>query len=551
MTGGFGGASPGATGPVSASGAAAGGGLVAAVDRLAAEAGGALLGRGGSAADAAVGASAVLAVTTQHMCGMGGDLLAIVHPGESGGRGAPEALVAAGRAGSGASAAALVAEGHAGMPFRGDLRTVTVPGCVDGWLALHEKYGRLPLRDVLEPARLLAAEGFPVSPLLAAALPRVADVAGVEDYLADGFPEAGDLRRRPGVARALEAIGSHGRAGWYAGEFGSGFLRLADRMAPGWFAPDDLAVSAASWSAPLQVPVREGILWSTPPPSQGVLTLAALAVAERLGVPADPEDPAAVHLLVEANRVTAYDKGTWLGDGADASWLLDPTALDRRASLVGPRAARLRVTGAPGGTIYLLAIDATGAAVSLSQSNAGGFGAHLVVPEVGVWLQNRGVGFSLRPGAPNLLRAGTRPVHTLAPALVTGPGGDVRVVLGTMGGDAQPQVLTQLMHRLRAGDAPEAAVAAARWALAGVEGSGFDTWDTAPGSWSEQTVRVEDTAPPSWDSELPRRGHRVERVPAGSGFGHAQLAAAGPGGIRAAADPRCMIGAVVRAASPL
>lgn len=534
-------------GPSSGRASGPGAGLVAAVGRLAAEAGAELLRRGGSAADAAVAASAVLAVTTQHMCGMGGDLLAIVHPG---GSGVPEALVSAGRAGSGASAAALVAEGYASMPFRGDLRTVTVPGCVDGWLALHGRFGRLPLPEVLEPAQVLAAQGFPVSPLLAAALPRVVDVAGVEDFLADGLPEAGDLRRRPGVARALQAIGADGRDGWYAGEFGRGFLRLADRLAPGWFTPDDLAVPSASWSAPLQVPVREGTLWSTPPPSQGVLTLAAMAVAERLGVPADVDDPAAVHLLVEANRSTAFDKGGWLRDGAEASWLLDPNELDRRATLVGPTAARLRVASAPGGTIYLLVVDATGAAVSLSQSNAGGFGAHLVVPEVGVWLQNRGVGFSLRAGAPNLLRAGERPVHTLAPALVTGADGDVRTVLGTMGGDAQPQVLTQLLHRLRAGAAPDAAVAAPRWALAGAEGTGFDTWDTAPGSWAEQTIRFEDTAPPSWEAELSRRGHRVARVPAGSGFGHAQVAVLGSGGIQGAADPRAMSGAAVRVTAP-
>src|SRR5436309_7295461 len=124
-------------------------GMVCAVDHLAAEAGVARLRAGGSAADAAVAASAVLAVTTQHMCGMGGDLFALVHHGP----GAPDALNASGRAGSGADADRLRAEGHRTMPRRGDIRSVPVPGCVDGWLALHERYGRLPLTDVLEPAR--------------------------------------------------------------------------------------------------------------------------------------------------------------------------------------------------------------------------------------------------------------------------------------------------------------------------------------------------------------------------------------------------------------
>src|SRR3954465_4956532 len=139
------------------------GGMVCSVDHLASSAGVAMLRAGGSAADAAIATSAVLAVTTQHMCGMGGDLFALVHHR----RGAPEPLNSSGRAGSGADPDRLRAEGHTEMPFRGDIRSVPVPGCVDGWLALHERHGRLPLADVLGPARDYAAGGFAASPLLA------------------------------------------------------------------------------------------------------------------------------------------------------------------------------------------------------------------------------------------------------------------------------------------------------------------------------------------------------------------------------------------------
>src|SRR4051794_22950266 len=154
-------------------------GMVCAVDHLAANAGVAMLRGGGSAADAAIATSAVLAVTTQHMCGLGGDLFALVHqPGDD----APAVLNASGRSGSGADADRLRADGHAAMPAYGDIRAVPVPGCVDGWLTLHERFGRLPIGEVLAPARTYAADGFPASPLLAWVAPSVAELPGGEAF---------------------------------------------------------------------------------------------------------------------------------------------------------------------------------------------------------------------------------------------------------------------------------------------------------------------------------------------------------------------------------
>ncbi len=215
-------------------------GVVATVDRLATDAGIAMLNAGGNAADAAVAASAVLAVTTQHLCGMGGDLIAVVHPG---GSATPTALLAIGRAGSGADPARLRADGLRMIPFRDDVRAVTVPGCVDGWLALHAKLGRLPLADVLGPATAYAEDGFPVAPLLAMSLPSVEYVDGSEDYFVGGAPAAGDVRRRPGIARSLRAIADRGRDGWYGGEFGEGLVRIGK----GWFGATDLQRDLAEW----------------------------------------------------------------------------------------------------------------------------------------------------------------------------------------------------------------------------------------------------------------------------------------------------------------
>jgi len=513
-------------------------GIVATVDALASSAGAGMLRAGGSAADAAVAASAVLAVTTQHMCGMGGDLVAVVHPGSAA---APRALLAIGRAGSGASAQQLRDEGLTAVPLRDDIRAVTVPGCVDGWLALHAKYGRLPLAEVFAPAVSYAEEGFPVSPLLAAALPRVAGVPGAQELVGRLPVAAGDVRRRPGVARALREIATSGREAWYGGQFGEGLLRLGG----GLFARADLEVDLAEWADPVAVPAYGGLLHAPPAPTQAYLVLAAarlLALAG--GLPADPGDPRWAHRLVEGCRLVAWDRVARLYDGADLTERLTDEVLAARAAGLGDRASGTDVPTGRGGTIYLCAVDGEGMAVSLSQSNASGFGAHLVVPEVGVFLQDRGLGFSLVPGSAAELGPGRRPPHTLAPVLLTGAGGEPRVVAGTMGGDAQPQVVLQLLERLAAGATPAAAVGAPRLALAGARGTGFDTWDPGPGGVPVvPTVRVEETADPRWAPGLRERGHRVEVAPCGGGFGHAQLAVLGADGIVAgAADPRAGTG---------
>jgi gamma-glutamyltranspeptidase/glutathione hydrolase len=510
---------------------------VCTVDALASEAGAELLRQGGSAADAAVGASAVLAVTTQHMCGMGGDLLAVMHLG---GTAPVESLLAVGRAGAGATATKLRTEGHTSMPFRGDIRTVTVPGCVDGWLALHERHGRLPLSAVLAPAISAAEDGFPVSPLLAAALPRVADVKGGEELVGTRPAEPGEIRRRPGIARALRAIVTDGRDGWYGGEFGRALVELGK----GWFEYGDLRESCSDWSAPLSIEAMGWRLWGCPAPSSSHLTLEAAAVADRLGVAGlSADDERVAHLLVEASRVVGFDRRPRLHDGAQP--LLDGAELDRRAALVREDAvSELLVPGTPGGTIFLVAVDADGMAISLGQSNAAGFGAHIAVPGVGVFLQNRGVGFSLIPGSPDELRAGARPPHTLAPLVVTSPTGELVAALGTMGGDSQPQVLLQLLARLRAGASAADALDAPRWALVGPEGTGFDTWEGPPGGVSRQVVRVEDGA--AFADGLRARGHEVRVDERGGGFGHAHIAVVGPDELDAATEPRALTGAAVR-----
>jgi gamma-glutamyltranspeptidase/glutathione hydrolase len=506
-------------------------GMVCAVDHLAAESGVAVLRRGGSAVDAAVAASAVLAVTCPHMCGMGGDLFALVH--HAGGS-SPAALNASGRSGSGADPDRLRADGHQQMPPTGDIRAVPVPGCVDGWLELHARFGRLDLAEVLTPAIGYAAQGFPASPLLAVSAPVVSGVPGAGDLRA--ATTAGAIVRRPGMARALEAVVSEGRDGFYGGAFGRGLLQLGR----GEYRPQDLETLNANWVDPLFVDVWGQRVWSVPPNSQGYLTLAGAWIAAGLALPADTDDPVWAHLTIESARQAAYDREEVLHEGANGAALISPERLaPRRAAIETDRAAALDEVARPGGTIFLCAIDADRQGVSLIQSNAAGFGAHLVEPDSGIFLHNRGIGFSLSPGHPAEYGPRRRPPHTLSPALVTDAVGGLRMVIGTMGGDSQPQTLLQLLARLlHGGESVGDAIAAARWALGSATGpGGFHTWDAR----GRVRIALEPGTPPRWEAGLRQRGHHVNVSPAN--YGHAHAIACHDDRLEGASDPRSLAGA--------
>jgi gamma-glutamyltranspeptidase/glutathione hydrolase len=503
-------------------------GMVCAVDHLAAGAGVAMLRDGGSAADAAVATSAVLAVTTQHLCGLGGDLLAVVSaPGA-----APLALNASGRAGSGADAARLRGEGFAAMPFRGDVRSVTVPGCVDGWIALHERFGRLPLSHVLAAARRYAADGFPVTASLADAVIDVAHLRDAADYTGRGPLRAGTRVSRPGVARALTDIGDGGREAFYEGEFGAGLLELGK----GEYTREDLARPTADWVPALGADAWGHRIWTVPPNSQGYLTLAGAWIAAGLDLPANPDDPRWAHLLIETARQAGHDRPDVLHEHADGAGLVDADRLGPRRAAIDPmRVSALRGTWRDGGTIALCAVDRDRLGISLVQSNAAGFGSLLVVPGVRIFLHNRGIGFTLAPGHPAEYGPGRRPPHTLSPTVVTDAAGALEGVLGTMGGDSQPQILLQVLARwLVADQSPGPTIAAGRWALTGGP-TAFDTW----GAPEAQKVLVEGHASARWAPGLTALGHDVVGLGALHGaFGHAHLIRVEADHLAGATDPR-------------
>jgi gamma-glutamyltranspeptidase/glutathione hydrolase len=412
------------------------------------------------------------------------------------------------------------------MPFHGDIRSVPVPGCVDGWAALADRYATMPLAELVAPAVVHARDGFEIPSHLVASSARVKDVPGAHDYR--GLVAGGTLRR-PGVARVLESIAHDGRDGFYLGEFGRSLLALGD----GEFTEFDLEHHHAEWVEPLQVDAWGHRLWTVPPNSQGYLSLAAAWIAEGLDLPTIADDRW-VHLLVESARQAAFDRIDSLFDGADGVALIAPERLRSRRDDIQPdRAAILGDTYRSGGTIHLATVDSRGGGVSLIQSNASGFGANLVVPGTGIFLQNRGIGFDLRPGHPAEYQPRKRAPHTLAPALITRSDGSLRTVLGTMGGDAQPQIVLQMMARLlHNGQTPSQILAAPRWVLHRPDSTGFDTWSDPPSA----NVVLEPAAPHEWVEGLERRGHTVEHRPVG--VGHAHMIDLVEGVAEAATEPR-------------
>ncbi len=510
--------------------------MVSSADALATQAGLGILAQGGNAVDAAIATNAAIAVTAPHLCGMGGDLLALVHF-----HGHVHCLNASGRAGSGASADSVRRSGHTAMPFRHDVRTVTIPGCVDGWTALHQRYGSMPLAKLLAPAIALARDGFPASPLLVNSAAAVDDSARTSlQELVTQAQHSGDRVRRPGVARALRAIAEGGREAHYRGEFGEGLAKLGRTQGFDWYTAADMKRPQAEWVEPLNTSAWGVNLWTVPPNSQGYLTLASAALAAQFDLPDDPNEERWAHLLIEASKVAGFDRPDALFDGADGPALLAAIA-DRSSLLNTNRASKWPMPTRRGDTTYLCTTDANGMGVSLIQSNAAGFGSWLVEPNTQINLHNCGLGFNLIPGHAAELAAGKRPPHTLSPALAT-RGNDLAAVFGTMGGDAQPQILLQLAARLfHHEQSPSTAMNAARFVLAGPE-TGFDTW-TAP---TTPIVEIEGHAPDTWATGLAARGHTtIGRGAYTSDFGHAQIIMRDSNGFWAgASDPRAVVGTV-------
>jgi gamma-glutamyltranspeptidase/glutathione hydrolase len=487
-----------------------------------------LMSSGGNAIDGAIAANAVQAVVAPETCGIGGDLFALIHqPGAV----APVCLNASGRAGSGASAETLRSAGHETMPLFGP-ESITVPGCVDGWFALHSRFGSRPLAEILSPAMQLATEGFPASTELARSWSRNAEQLMSQASGAPMFPnmrppERGDRIRRPLLAESLGAILA-GRDSFYLDRIGTAITSTTN----GWITSEDLSRDQAEWVDPISIDVFGKTAWTVPPNTQGYLTLATLAIFEATTPTNDPSDPAYAHHLIEAYRAMIGERADTTTD-PDTSPLSNDDLLDRnrlmeRAAALDPnRAGRMQsdVLGT-GGTAYLCTVDDAGMGVSFIQSNFHGIGSGLSAGDTGVWLHNRGGGFTLEEDHPNELTPGRRPLHTLSPTLWTDDG-ELAMVLGTRGGHQQPQLLAQLAANRFHADIDLAAAQA------------YPRWTISEGEEPESHVLVEDRMEPSVVAGLRTRGHDVEvQGPWMGGWGPISAIEVVDGRRHGVADPR-------------
>lgn len=481
---------------------------------------------GGSAIDAALAAATTLAVVYPHMCGVGGDLFALVQE--------PDGRTIALNA-SGAAPAAIDVERirarHARMPTHGPL-TITVPGAVSGWALLAERWSRLGLVRAFEPAIAAAREGVPVARSLAAALEEDAERLRADPGLAAVFfPDGGPLTEGEtfadhALAATLEALREHGPAALYGGAVGE---RLVEglRALGSPIALEDLARHRPELDSPLIGRYRDLHVRVVPPTSQGFALLQILAAVELLGLEPDPLGPDAA-ALAEIFRQTAADRDR---HNADPRFARVPVGdLLDEGHLAGlAEAAREHLAPRPSGdTIALVAADGEGWAISLIQSLYDGFGSGIREPETGIICHNRGSAFVLDPDHPNVLAGGKRPAHTLMPVLVHRDG-RLAAVSGSMGGGAQPQI--NAMSILRAFDLGMdlgEVLAAPRWLVGGME------------LHPDRTVEAEARVPASVLGALAEAGYEPRILaPLDEGVGHAHLIrVARDGTLEAATDPR-------------
>lgn len=488
-------------------------GVIATQHKTASEVGAQVLRDGGNAIDAAIAADAVLCVVYPHMTSVAGDLMAIVWPA---GASAPVGLVGAGRSGALATIDAVRAKGHNVMPQRGVL-TVTVPGTVEAWGRLLERFGTWGLGAVLDPAVSLAADGYLITTRLSEFLRSAAGLLGGEPAAQVLYPpmEPGMLLRNPDLASVLRDIGRSGISGFYRGEIAAAIVSAIARR-DGLVTAKDLATHRSHWVDPIAMKYRDVTVYELPPPTQGLTALAMLArlsVLEREALQPGPEFVGHFRRI----RDTAYalrDRHITDPDFAPAPLepFLDPS--HAAAGGAGPRDG--------GDTVYLCAADEHGNLVSLIQSVAFDFGSGVVAEGTGMLLHNRGCYFSLDPAHVNRLEPHKRTMHTLIPAMATREG-KPWAIFGTMGGEGQPQIQAQvLVNLVDHGLEPSEAVARPRirvqagGARMSIEA---DYPHAAELARSDQTLQL-----------MPRHHHS---------FGHSQVVLIdGPNMWRAAADPR-------------
>ena len=432
-------------------------GIVAAESPLAAQAGAVVLARGGHAAEAAIAANAVMGVVAPMMNGVGGDLFAIVHEV---GSGTVHGLNASGWSPAAMSIEYLTARGMTTMPQTG-IHSVTVPGAVSGWMALHERFGRVSLDTILSSAIAHAENGFPVSEITSlewtGSVPALhTDRNATATYLPGGrSPAAGELFRNPDLGRTLRAIARDGGDAVYEGEVAERILTCSSERG-GALDASDLREYKAEWVTPLTTNYRGWDVYEIPPNSQGVAALMMLNILEHFPLTEFGRATAdSLHVMIEAKKLAYVDMQRHIGDPRFSKMpveaMLSKAYARRRAALVDARRATNSVDGGElpargGDTTYLCAVDAEGNICSLIQSNFANFGSAVVPEGAGFVLQSRGGLFTFDRAHPNVLEPRKRPLQTVIPAFMKRD--HLSIGFGVMGGWNQPQAHVQVMSNI-------------------------------------------------------------------------------------------------------
>ncbi|QET02477.1 MULTISPECIES: gamma-glutamyltransferase [Cupriavidus] len=474
---------------------------------LAAQAGLRMLLKGGNAVDAAIAAAAAITLVEPVSCGLGSDAFAILWDGKE----------LHGLNSSGVAPAAWnpdyfkgkygeAGNGIANRPVRG-IDSVTIPGVIAGWAALHERFGKLPFEDLMEPAIEIAERGYAMPPVVAhkwaAAVPELRNQPGfAETFMPNGrAPEVGEKFVFKAAADTLRKIGATRGRAYYEGEIAEKIAAFSKEIG-GAMTLDDLRNYRPEWVKPISKSYRGYDVHEIPPNGQGIAALMALGMLDQFDVGALPVDSVqSQHLQIEAMKLAFADLYRYVADPRSMEvtpeQMLDDAYLKSRAKLIDMDRASNPGFGMPkaGGTIYLTAADENGMMISFIQSNYMGFGSGVVVPGTGISLQNRGVGFSMDPKSANVVAGGKRPFHTIIPAFLTRDGQPV-MSFGVMGGDMQPQGHVQTVVRmLDYKQQPQAACDAPRWKVN-----------------RDFTLDVEGTMNPDTVAALKARGHQLKSV---------------------------------------
>ncbi len=501
-------------------------GMVASSQPLAVQAGLEILRQGGNAIDAAITVNSCLGLMEPVGCGIGGDMFVLFWDAKGK---QLRGLNGSGRSARGASLAdmkqALQEQGLKKIPTKGPL-SVSIPGCVDGWFTLHEKFGKLSMEQVLEPAIHYAEQGFPVSELIAyywgRSVPLRDDQPGfLETFTRNGkAPAKGEIWKNPALASTYRKLAAGGRDAFYTGDMARQMAAFLEKHGS-FLRYEDFAGHHSEWVTPISANYRGYDVWELPPNGQGLAALEILNILETFNLSwLEFGCPDHVHAFIEAKKLAFADRARLYADpdffDVPVERLLSKEYARKQRARIDMNRAALEIDPDPaaigkGDTVYLCTADGEGNMVSFIQSNYHGIGSGVCPPGLGFGFQTRGSAFALDPGHANVYAPGKRPFHTIIPAFLSRDGTPL-CAFGVMGGDTQPQAHAQIVMNLvdfgmnlqEAGDAPRI----------------LHSGDSDPDGTIMKdggTVALESGFPEETLAELERRGHRFKPAPGAFG----------------------------------